>query len=305
MRNRPKIHRSFEHLAQRVFNVPLMIEETKAEVIAAALQARLGIIQLDRIDGTTLDAAGMQALAGDARRNYDNWKPYHTDGNIAVIPVDGTLVHKFGWLDPTSGMTGYDGIAKKLRAALADNDVKGIWLDIDSPGGEVAGCFALAAEIAKATASEGGKKPIWAYVNEQSCSAAYALTCVCDKVYGPADAIAGSIGSYVMHVDFSKAMDKAGITVSIIRAGERKARTTSSEKLDDPARAKLQDWVDDTRFRFAQLVAMGRQIKVEAVMATEADWFTAQDAVDLKLMDGILSEQEAWDRLTWEIERSA
>lgn len=305
MKNRPMMKRSFEHLAQRVFNQPLMIEETKAEVIAAALQSRLGILKLERIDSTTIEAAGMQALAGDARRNYDNWKPYHTDGNIAVIPIDGTLVHKFGYLDPVSGMTGYDGIAKKLRAALSDNEVRGIWLDVDSPGGEVAGCFTLAHEIAKASASEGGKKPIWAFVNEQACSAAYALACVCDKVYGPEDAIAGSIGSYCMHVDFTRALDEAGVTVTMIRAGDRKARGAGHELLDDPARDKLQAWVDDTRERFAQLVAMGRRLTFDAVMATEADWYPGTEAVDRGLMDGIMSEQEAWDRMTWEIERSA
>ena len=304
MKTRPNIQRSFEHLAQRVFNVPLMIDERKAEVIAAALQQRLGIMKVNRIDGTTLEAAGMQALAGDARRSYENWKPYHADGNIAVIPVDGTLVHKFGYLDPVSGMTGYDGIARKIRAARADAEVKAIWLDVDSPGGEVAGCFALAYEIAKGAGSEGGK-PIWAYVNEQSCSAAYALSCVCDRVYGPEDAVAGSIGSYVMHVDFTKALDEAGLTVTMIRAGARKARSGPYEVLDDPARDKLQLWVDDTRERFAQLVAMGRRLTVDAVMATEADWFGGAEAAELGLMDGVMGEQEAWDRLSWEIERNA
>lgn len=304
MKSRPQLKRSFEHLAQRVFNVPLMIEERKAEIICAALHQRLGIASLDRLDGTTLEASNMLALAGDARRSYDDWKPFHVDGEIAVIPVDGTLVHKFGWLDPTSGMTGYDGIGRKLRAALADDTVKAIWFDIDSPGGEVAGCFALAFEIAKASQSDGGKKPIWAYVNEQACSAAYALACVCDRIYGPADAVAGSIGSYVLHIDFSKAMDKAGMQATMIRAGARKARGNPYEGLDKETLAKLQAWVDDTRDRFAGLVAMGRQMKVTDVLATEGDWFTASDAVDLGLMDGILSEQDAWGQLLDQIKRS-
>jgi signal peptide peptidase SppA len=304
MNSRPNVKRSFEHLAQRVFNVPLMIEERKAEVICAALQQRLGIASLDRLDGTTLEASSMVALAGDARRSYDDWKPFHTDGQVAVIPIDGTLVHKFGWLDPMSGMTGYDGIAKKVRAARADDSIKAIWFDVDSPGGEVAGCFALAAEIAKGTASEGGKKPTWAYVNEQSCSAAYALTCVCDRVYGPADAVAGSIGSYVLHVDFTKALDKAGIKVTMIRAGDRKARSNPYEELDDPMVAKLQAWVDDTRQRFAALVSMGRQIPVEKVLATEGDWYGGAEAVDRGLMDGLMSEQDAWGLLLEEVQRS-
>lgn len=301
--SKPATKRPFERLAQRVFNVPLMIEPTKAEIIACALQQRLGIASFERIDGTVLEAAQMRALASEATRDYgDNFKPFRQKGSIAVIEVDGTLVHKSGNLDPWSGMTGYDGIAKKLRAAMTDTDVKAIWFDIDSPGGETSGCFALVDEIASASETMGGK-PIWAYVNEQACSAAYALASVCDRIYGPADAMVGSIGCYVLHVDFSRAYNQAGLTPTMIRAGERKARGNSVEPLDDETTAKLQAWVDETRERFARYVSMGRGIGYDAVMATEADWYTAADAVRLGLMDGIRSEADAWADLERHIAR--
>lgn len=295
--------RDFPMLAQRVFNTPLMISEHKAEVIAAALHQRLGFNSFERLDGTVLEASDMLALAGDARRNYDDWKPFHADGNIAVIPITGTLVHKFGWLDPTSGMTGYDGVAKKFRAAAADPEIRAIWFDIDSPGGEVAGCFALCEEIAQATQSEGGDKPVWAYINEQATSAAYAIASVCDRIYGPRTMCTGSIGAYMMHVDFTKALDKNGIQPTIIRSGKRKARTTSYEKLDDPAKAKLLSMVDETRDIFANLVALGRGLSVEDVLATEADIYSGSDALEIGLVDGVMSEAEAWELLQLELGR--
>ena len=52
--------------------------------------------------------------------------------SVAVIPIRVTLVQRNG-LDPYSGMTGYDGLARKLEAAEADPDVRGIVFDIDSP----------------------------------------------------------------------------------------------------------------------------------------------------------------------------
>jgi signal peptide peptidase SppA len=305
MKRRAEPRRELTTLAQRVFNTPLMINEHKAEVIVAALHQRLGVGSFERLDSTVLGAADMVALAGDARRDYDNWKPFHVDDGIAVIPVVGTLVHRFGWLDPTSGMTGYDGIAKKFRAALTDPEVRAIWLDFDSPGGEVAGCFTLCEEIAAATQSEGGDKPVWAYVNEQATSAAYALASVCDRIYGPRTMIVGSIGCYIMHVDFSKAMDKNGLTVSIIRAGERKGRTGPYEPLDDPARAMLQGMVDETRDIFCRLVAMGRGIDLDAVMGTEAELYSGNDAVRLGLVDDVMSEAEAWGLLQLELGRAA
>lgn len=301
MKRRPEPVRELGLLAQRIFNVPLMVSEHKAEVIVAALHQRLGVGSFERLDSTALSASDMVALAGDARRNYDDWKPFHADGAVAVIPISGTLVHKFGWLDPTSGLTGYDGIARKFRAAMADPEIRAIWLDIDSPGGEVAGCFALCEEIARSTQSEGGDKPVWAFINEQATSAAYAIAAVCDRVYGPRTMITGSISSYIMFTDWSQALDKAGIRVSIIRGAPRKGRMTGAERLDDPARAKLQSLVDETHDIFCNLVAMGRNLTFDAIDGTEGDLFSGSDALDLGLVDGVMSETEAWDLLQLEL----
>ncbi|MXP24820.1 S49 family peptidase [Altererythrobacter indicus] len=305
MKGRSEPNRQLPMLAQRIFNTPLMIHEHKAEIIVAALQHRLGVGNFDRIDSTALGATDMLSLSGDARRDRDNWKPFAQDDDIAVIPVSGTLVHKFGWLDPVSGMTGYDGIIRKFRAALMDSTIRAIWFDIDSPGGEVAGCFAMCEEIAKSTLSEGGPKPVWAYINEQATSAAYAVASVCDRVYGPRTMITGSIGAYIMYIDFSRALDKNGMTPEIIRSGKRKGRMTGTEPLDDPALAKLQAMVDETRDIFANMVAMGRGLSVDTVLNTEAEIYSGADAVKTGLVDDIMSETEAWELLQLELGRRA
>lgn len=298
--------RPFAHLAQQLLNKPLAIEPYKAEVIMCALQQKLGLISMETIDGMTLDAKAMierAASARDATRNYEKGRTFHADGQIAVIYIDGTLVHKFGFLDPMSGMTGYDGILVKLRDAMRDPDILGIWLDIDSPGGAVSGLFALVEELAGYTMDEPNGKPIYAYINEQACSAAYAIASVCDKVYGPQDAMVGSIGCLMVHTDITAALEEDGLKVTVIRAGDRKARTMSVEPLDDQTLTKLQNSVDETRERFARLVAAGRNISFEDVMATEADWYEGEEAVQLGLMDAVLPESVAWGRLEEECDR--
>lgn len=296
---------SFPNLARQLLDRPLAILPYNAEAALLALQHRLGIVSIDTIDSISLEARALaERTMGptDAARDYKNGRTFHADGEIAVIHVDGTLVHKFGWLDPMCGMTGYDGLTRKVRDAMRDPAIEGIWLDINSPGGVVAGCFAFVQELASYTASEGGK-PIYAYVNEQACSAAYAIASVCDRIYGPENAMVGSIGCVLVHSEISSALQENGIKVTVIRSGEQKMRPNMYEALDERTAAKLQASVNRVRDQFAEIVAAGRGISIADAMQTEADWFEGEEAVALGLMDAITSEREAWGRLEEEIDR--
>ena len=131
---------NFPHLAQRLFNTPLAITPGKIEVIMAALADRMGLAKLMRPTGEIVmlpdyDMSG-EAQASDAA-------PYQVVGGVALISVEGTLVQKLGSLHPYSGMTGYDGMRALLSMALEDKAVRAVVLMVDSPGGEVAGCFDL------------------------------------------------------------------------------------------------------------------------------------------------------------------
>jgi ClpP class serine protease len=101
---------------------------------------------------------------------------YDIVNGVAVIPVRGTLVQRTGTLRPYSGMTGYDGLRQNFLTALTDASVEGIVLDIDSPGGEVSGCFDLVDTIYAAR----GIKPIAAICAEHAFSAAFALATTAD-----------------------------------------------------------------------------------------------------------------------------
>jgi ClpP class serine protease len=128
------------HLAQRLFNTPLALHPSKAEVIMASVMDRFGISKIESSLAMEDDWYGYDDNRGRESRSdpgYDNVL------GVAVIPICGTLVQKLGSLRPYSGMTGYDGIRQAFLTAMEDPDISGICLDIDSPGGEVAGCFDL------------------------------------------------------------------------------------------------------------------------------------------------------------------
>lgn len=289
----------FPRLAQRLFNAPLMLRPEKAEMLCAALVDRLGIAKLDRIDGPSLDAAQLRLKAGDW---YDE-KPktprdmYRVVDGVATISIDGTLVHKLGGVEPYSGMIGYDSLDKILTDARSNAEVRGLILDMDTPGGETAGCFEFAKKLYSGSARFGGK-PIFALVNEMTCSAGYAIASVCDRIAGPETLVTGSIGVWTMLADFTKKLDADGIAVLLVRAGERKARGHPLEGWDDELVDKMLAWVEETRVMFATLVAMGRpQLSVEDVLATEGDWYSGDDALKLGLIDAIASPDEVFEIL--------
>ena len=271
------------HLAQRLFNTPLALHPRKAEVVMAALTDRFGLTRIQSMsDWDDDDDSTFTRQARDTG--------YDVVEGVAVIPIQGTLVQKLGTLRPYSGMTGYDGIRACFLQALNDSDVKAICLDIDSPGGEVAGCFDLADVIYASR----GSKPIWAILSESAYSAAYALASAADKIIVPRTGGVGSVGVIVMHVDWSQKIKSDGLQVTIITYGDRKAESNPYEPLSDTARKAIQSDIDEMGRLFVSTVSRNRGIAERTVRDTEAACFLGADGVQLGLADQVSSPDAAF-----------
>ncbi|NHB89601.1 MULTISPECIES: S49 family peptidase [Photorhabdus] len=272
------------HLAQRLFNTPLALHPRKAEVVMAALTDRFGITRINAMSDWD-DDGGFSRPKNDAG--------YDVVEGIAVIPIQGTLVQKLGCLRPYSGMTGYDGIRQSFLTALYDPEVNGICLDIDSPGGEVAGCFDLVDEIYSAR----GTKPIHAILSEAAYSAAYALASAADKIYVPRTGGVGSVGVIVIHCDWSQRIKEDGLQVTIITYGDRKAESNPYVPLTEQARDAIQDDVDAMGKLFVSTVARNRGISEKTIRDTQAACFLAAEGVSLGLADEVITPDAAFRKL--------
>lgn len=291
--------RDLPHLAARLFDTPLLAHPGKARQVAQVLMQNMGKkMWWDDDEEVNYSTGSMQVTADKARPIYS------VQDGVAFIPVTGSLVHKSGNLHPSSGLTGYDGLTTKLRMARADASVRAIWLDIDSPGGEVAGCFSLADEIHAGSARFGGK-PVWAMANEMAYSAAYAIASQADVLVAPRTGEVGSIGVVMMHADYSGALDEAGIKVTMIHAGAHKVDGNPYEALPESVRTRWEAECEDTRQLFASSVARGRGIGVDAVLATEAQCYGAPDALRLGLIDAVATEPAAFAALISELRAAA
>ncbi|WP_432692870.1 S49 family peptidase [Morganella morganii] len=273
------------HLAQKLFNTPLAIHPQKAEVIVSSLTERLGITQIR----STMMEDDDEYFSRKARKDSG----YDVLEGIAIIPVYGTLVQKLGTLRPYSGMTGYDGIRRVFLTAVNDPEVKGICLDIDSPGGEVAGCFDLVDLIY----AERGKKPIHAILSENAFSAAYAIASAADKIYVPRTGGVGSVGVIVIHCDWSQRIKDDGLKVSIITYGTRKAESNPYVALSDEAKAAIQHDVDEMGRLFVSTVSRNRGLSETVIRNTQAACYLAAEGVQMGLADVVASPDVAFQEL--------
>jgi capsid assembly protease len=212
-------------------------------------------------------------------------KPFAFADGMAFIPVHGVLLNRFAY--SLGFVTGYDFIRAQMRAAEADPDVKSIVFDVNSPGGMVAGCQELSADIAKAG------KPTLAVVDANSLSAAYWLTSAADKIALTPSGQVGSIGAVVMHASFAKALEADGVEITFIYAGQHKVDGNPYEVLPDSVKAEIQSVVDAAYDQFCAGVAANRDLPAQAIRDTEARVYSAEAALEMKLVDAVQPAGEA------------
>ena len=234
-----------------------------------------------------LDGAAPPKALLDRDETRDR-RPFLVVDGVAVIPIEGVLIHgdAYSWW----GETSYGSIRASLEMAAADAEVRAILLHVDSPGGEVAGCFDLADRIYALRAV----KPIAAIVDEYACSAAYALASAAEKILAPRTAVIGSIGVITMHLDVTAALEQAGLKVTTIQFGGRKSDSYPTTPLSDAARERMQADIDTLGGMFVALVARNRGLDPDAVRATEAGVFLGQAAVDQGLADAVMPTDAAF-----------
>ena len=280
-------------IAARAFNTPLLVEPSKAMAFLSGLGPRILGRRVELADGVEAPdgAATLPVRAGIlAGRLADSYRlhgdaPYPVVDGIAVIEVAGVLIHRGGWIGQSSGQTSYEGIAAQIEAAASDPAVRGLALEIDSFGGEVAGVFDLADRIRAIRA----RKPVWAFVAEHAFSAGYALASQADRILLPRTGALGSIGVVVLHADLSGQLDQDGVRVMLIHSGQHKVDGNPYQPLPEAVRDDIQREIDVLRFLFAETVAAGRSGKIsqEAAMASEAATFRGADAVAAGLADDV------------------
>lgn len=228
--------------------------------------------------------------AAEARRN-ELRKSATTGGNVAVIPVQGVVEQRLSFMGWLFGSAPTEIIGELLDSVIRDKQFSAVVLDVDSPGGGIAGVEELADQIFAARKI----KPIVAFTNSLMASAALWIGSSATTVSSTPGGATGSLGVYTVHEDMSKALEQAGVSITIVSAGKFKTELAPTGPLNPDARSYLQAGVDATYAKFLGAVARGRN-KTRGTVASDFGQGRLLDA-DQAIKVGMIDRIEVFPNL--------
>lgn len=209
---------------------------------------------------------------------------FRLEGDVAVVTICGPMTHHTEWF-----WDSYDDIKERVAAAIA-SPAKSVVLEIDSPGGDVSGCFETATAIRDMAAE--AKKPLFAFCDGNMCSGGYALACAADFIAAPATGMVGSIGVISTFFDVTKADAQYGVRYAFVTSGKRKADGNPHVPISESALDAEQNRVNALAEQFFALVSASRGIGVDAVAGLEANVFVGNDAKGVGLIDAVMTKDQ-------------
>jgi signal peptide peptidase SppA len=272
------------HLADRIFDTPLLISQQKARTIMSVLGPRMGLdINVPVPDANRFEG---ESAERDKSGRVSGPLPYmRTKEGVAIISIVGTLVNRGAYIGANSGVVSYEGIQYQLKRAGEDDKAHSVVLDLQTPGGEAVGAF----ETAEMVRTLSTKKKVVAIINGMAASAGYAIAASATEIVTTQTGLSGSIGVVLMHADFSRKLNKQGIDPTFIFAGKHKVDGNPFAPLSKDVRERLQADVEAFYTLFVESVSKGRGRRLTADMArkTEALTFMGKDAVTAGLADRV------------------
>lgn len=217
-----------------------------------------------------------------------------TEKGTAIVEIHGVLLNRSPWLSNYYGVSFYEALSEQCRRLESHADVKRVLLDINSPGGLVAGVMGCAEALERLAT----KKPLHALAHDMAASAGYWLAAVAESLSVTRDGEVGSIGVRAGHISYAEMLERDGIQVREFSAGATKTDGSPYHILSAGEAAEEQFGIDRAYDRFVAHVVKHRPGLGDAdVRATEARIYAGEDAVDAGLADRVESLEEMVERL--------
>ena len=232
--------------------------------------------------------------AGGPRLDEVTVEDHSGSDKIAVIPIEGIISSRMA---DRGGFNMVDIVKAQLKRADEDDDVKGVILRVDSPGGEVLASDDIANLLRKFQEDSG--KPVVVSMGSLAASGGYYVSAPCEWIVANELTITGSIGVIMHGYNYRGLMDKIGLRPDVYKSGKFKDMLSGDRlQADIPPeeRAMVQKLIDETYSKFKSVVGEGRKAANDMNKdgrALVSDWasyadgrvFSGKEAKELGFVD--------------------
>lgn len=217
---------------------------------------------------------------------------YNPDTCVGIIDISGGLTYKPTPMSMLCGGYSYQEIENDFQQ-LADSGAKVIITMFDTPGGEAYGAFETATELRRIADKCGAK---WVSYNDgMIASAGYILSAPSDTIIVNPDSETGSIGVVSTLINDNRRLSEEGIDRTFVYAGKNKIPFAEDGSWSEDYITDLQMKINVLYMKFVKHVADFRPMSENEVRATNANMFTAEDALLNHLADKKMTRMEFAD----------
>jgi len=193
--------------------------------------------------------------------------------------------------------TGADTILAKLREIEDNNEIKGVLIEVNSPGGTVGASQEIFEQLMYLR--EKKNKKVVVSMKDLAASGGYYIASAADYIYTEAGTITGSIGVITVSPNISGLLKKHSIEMRVYKAGKYKDILSMFKDSTEEEDSIIEGLLSDTYNRFIADVARGRKKKVSLIeKLAEGKIYSGEAAVKNKLVDEIGGRREALSKLS-------
>ncbi len=187
------------------------------------------------------------------------WAPEKKEKIAIIYAVGGIVSGKSNPGPAGSSIMGDETIIKAIKSARENKDIKAIVLRIDSGGGSALASDQMWREVLKTTEEDSSNvKPFIASMSDVAASGGYYIACQADTIVAHDATVTGSIGVIGLRLNFSKLMNKWGLTSDLIKRGEFSDFGSGNRLISNEEREKIQASINDVYSKFKDRVIKGR-----------------------------------------------
>ena len=258
-------------------------------LLAVSVAMNLGLLAGSLLG---MDRVSVKAKPADEFPQFtERWSYGDGDTVVVRIPLDGLIIREAGGglLSPR-----FDPVQltlNRIRAARNDENIRGIILEVNSPGGAVTPSDEIYHALKQFRDSADDRRII-VFSRDLAASGAYYAAMAGDWFVAEPTAIIGSIGVMIQTLNWHELSERIGVRDTTIKSGETKDILNPFRDISEDELGILQDLVDSMYDRFAGIVQEARGFD-DATMERVADGrvLTAEDA----LQEGMIDEIGYWD----------